>query len=131
MGVGERVSTLELGCSGEERRESMRFMLKFAFPTTAESNALVRNGSIGPTMETILGRLQPEAAYFCHVDGKRGRYLVVDVEEASELVTKMEPFPGTESGDRNLPRHERGRLESGSPRVMRSSSGRCAPRSFG
>jgi hypothetical protein len=69
----------------------MRIMVKFTFPTQ-ESNALVEDGSIGQTMQTIIGNLQPEAAYFCHVDGKRGGYLVANSEEGSELVTKLEPF---------------------------------------
>ena len=69
----------------------MRVMVKFTFPTQ-ESNALVSDGSIGQTMQTIIGNLQPEAAYFCHVDGKRGGYLVANLEEGSELVTKLEPF---------------------------------------
>ena len=70
----------------------MRIMLKFTFPTTEESNARIRDGSIGQTMETVLGNLQPEAAYFCPIDGKRGGYLVINMEEESELVTKLEPF---------------------------------------
>ena len=70
----------------------MRVMLKFTIPTTEESNALIRDGRIGQTMETILGNLQPEAAYFCPIDGKRGGYLVVNMEEKSDLVTKIEPF---------------------------------------
>ena len=69
----------------------MRVVVKFTFPTQ-ESNALVKDGSIGQTMQSIIGNLQPEAAYFCHVDGKRGGYLVADLEEESELVTKLEPF---------------------------------------
>ena len=69
----------------------MRVMVKFTFPTQ-ESNALVSDGSIGQTMQTIIGNLQPEAAYFCHADGKRGGYLVANLEEGSELVTKLEPF---------------------------------------
>jgi hypothetical protein len=69
----------------------MRVMVKFTFPTQ-ESNALVSDGSIGQTMQTIIGNLQPEAAYFCHVDGKRGGYFVANLEEGSELVTKLEPF---------------------------------------
>ena len=69
----------------------MRVMVKFTLPTQ-ESNALVSDGSIGQTMQSIIGDLQPEAAYFCHVDGKRGGYLVADLEEGSELVTKIEPF---------------------------------------
>ena len=43
-------------------------------------------------MQTIIGNLQPEAAYFCHVEGKRGGYLVANLEEESELVSKLEPF---------------------------------------
>jgi hypothetical protein len=77
---------------GKEEGESMRTMVKFTIPTTEESNALIRDGSIGQTMETLIGNLQPEAAYFCPVDGKRGGYLVVNMEEESELVTKLEPF---------------------------------------
>ena len=69
----------------------MRVMVKFTFPTQ-ESNALVSDGSIGQTMQTIIGNLQPEAAYFCHVDGKRGGYFVANLEEGSELVIKLEPF---------------------------------------
>ncbi len=69
----------------------MRVMVKFTFPTQ-ESNALVSDGSIGQTMQTIIGNLQPEAAYFCHLEGKRGGYLVADLGEGSELVTKIEPF---------------------------------------
>jgi len=34
-------------------------MLKFTVPTTEESNASIRDGSIGQTLETILGKLQP------------------------------------------------------------------------
>jgi hypothetical protein len=31
-------------------------------------------------MQTMIGNLQPEAAYFCHVDDKRGGYLVANLE---------------------------------------------------
>ena len=70
----------------------MRVMLKFTLPTTEETNTLIRDGSIGQKMESILGNLQPEAAYFCPLDGNRGGYLVFNMEEESELVTKLEPF---------------------------------------
>ena len=70
----------------------MRMMVEFRLPTTEEVNAKIRDGSMGQTMETMLGNLQPEAAYFCPRDGKRGGYLVFNMEEESELVTKLEPF---------------------------------------
>jgi hypothetical protein len=69
----------------------MRTMLKFTVPTQ-EVNPLIRDGSIGQKIETILGNLQPEAAYFCPLDGKGGGYLVFNMEQESELVTKLEPF---------------------------------------
>ena len=69
----------------------MRTMLKFTVPTQ-EVNPLIRDGSIGQKIETILGNLQPEAAYFCALDGKRGGYLVFNMEQESEIVTKLEPF---------------------------------------
>jgi hypothetical protein len=39
----------------------MRVMVEFTFPTQ-EFSALVKDGSIGQTMQTIIGNLQPEAA---------------------------------------------------------------------
>jgi hypothetical protein len=69
----------------------MRTMVKFTLPTQ-ETNPLVKNGSIGQTLETILGKLQPEAAYFCPLDGKRGGFLVINMEEESDIVSKLEPL---------------------------------------
>ena len=70
----------------------MRMMVKFTLPTTEEVNAKIRDGSIAQSMESMLGGLQPEAAYFCPTDGKRGGYIVFNMEEESELVTKLEPL---------------------------------------
>jgi hypothetical protein len=70
----------------------MRFMFKFSFPKTDESNGWIRDGSIGQKMESMLGETQPEAAYFGSVDGKRGGYLVINMDEASEIPAKLEPL---------------------------------------
>jgi Domain of unknown function (DUF3303) len=43
-------------------------------------------------MESMLGEIQPEAAYFGSVDGNRGGYLVVNMDEASEIAAKLEPL---------------------------------------
>jgi hypothetical protein len=88
----------------------MRTMVKFTVPITEESNTLIRDGRIEQAMETIVGNLQPEAAYFCPLDGKRGGYLVFNMEEASELVRYQARtfLAGTGSTNRNLPCYERG-----------------------
>ena len=82
----------------------MRFMFKFIFPTTDESNGWIRDGSIGHKMESILGETQPEAAYFGSVDGNRGGYLVINMDEASEIAAKLEPLLGLERGGRQTHR---------------------------
>ncbi len=70
----------------------MRFMLKFSFPTTSETNAWVREGTIRQKIASALEALQPEAAYFGPTDGTRGGYWVINIDEASEIPTKVEPF---------------------------------------
>ncbi len=48
----------------------MRTMLKLQLPVEAGNDA-IQTGRIGQVMETIMGRLQPEAAYFGAENGKR------------------------------------------------------------
>ena len=69
----------------------MRTMVKFTIPTQ-EANPLVKDGSIGQTMESLMGKLQPEAAYFGPIEGKRGGFMVINMEEGSDVVTKLEPM---------------------------------------
>jgi hypothetical protein len=73
-------------------KELMRFLLKFSFPTTNETNSWIRDGSIGQKMESMFENLQPEAAYFCPVDGTRGGYVIVNMDDASQMVKVGEPF---------------------------------------
>ena len=43
-------------------------------------------------MESILADTQAEVAYFGSVDGNRGGYLVINIDEASEIPAKLEPL---------------------------------------
>jgi Domain of unknown function (DUF3303) len=70
----------------------MRFLLKFSFPTTDETNSWFRDGSLGQKVESILEKLQPEAAYFGPTDGERGGYLIVNMDDASQIIAVGEPF---------------------------------------
>ena len=69
----------------------MRTMVKFTLPTQ-ETNPLVQDGRVGQKMESLLGKLQPEAAYFGPIEGKRGGFIVINMEEESNVVTKLEPL---------------------------------------
>jgi hypothetical protein len=55
-------------------------------------NTAVRKGTVGDTMQRILGELKPEAVYFTEYDGKRGAILIVDLADASKLPSLAEPW---------------------------------------
>ncbi len=69
----------------------MRFMLTFRIPPE-EGNAAAKDGSLGDILQSIMEDLKPEAAYFAEIEGARGGYLVVNMEEASQLPTIAEPL---------------------------------------
>jgi hypothetical protein len=68
----------------------MRFMLSFRVPTE-KANAAIKEGTFPQTLQSILEELQPEAAYFTDVDGARGGYLIVNMDDASQLPAMAEP----------------------------------------
>jgi len=59
-------------------------MLTFHIPHE-EGNAALEDGRFVPTVQSIIEELQPEAAYFGPVEGARGGYLVVNMDEAPEF----------------------------------------------
>ena len=69
----------------------MRFMLKFRFPTD-QGNTLARDGRLNQTVRSIVEGLNPEAAYFTDVDGARGGYLVINMDDASQIPAMAEPL---------------------------------------
>jgi len=70
---------------------TMRMMLKFTLPVES-SNAKITDGSLGQTMESILSKLKPEAAYFTPLEGKRGGMVFFDMADPSQIVESVEPF---------------------------------------
>jgi hypothetical protein len=69
----------------------MRILLKAELSTEA-GNRVVRNGTLGATMKSILDDLKPEAAYFGSENGKRTAYLFVNIQDASEIPGIAEPL---------------------------------------
>lgn len=59
---------------------------------TAKGNELVGSGTMGNTMEALLGTLKPEASYFYPHHGSRAFTLVVEVADSSSLAGLVEPF---------------------------------------
>jgi len=69
----------------------MRTMLKFTLPVE-KGNQAFKDGSLGKTLESIMKKLKPEAAYFLPSDGKRSGMIFFDLAEPSQIVEIAEPL---------------------------------------
>ena len=69
----------------------MRILLTFSI-NPEKGDQLIKEGRIGETMGSILEELQPEAAYFTDVEGTRGGFLVINMEDASQMPAVTEPL---------------------------------------
>jgi hypothetical protein len=69
----------------------MRMMLKFTLPVE-KGNEAFHDGSLAKTVETIMNKLKPEAAYFAPLEGKRGGMIFFNLTEPSQIVEVVEPL---------------------------------------
>jgi len=69
----------------------MRMLLKAQMDTEA-ANRAIADGSMPQVMERVLEALQPEAAYFAPIDGKRTALIVFDLKDPSQIPVVSEPF---------------------------------------
>ncbi len=69
----------------------MRFMITFRIPPE-QGNAAMKDGSFIPAFQNIMEDLQPEAAYLADIEGARGGYLVVNMDDASQIPAIAEPL---------------------------------------
>jgi hypothetical protein len=69
----------------------MRVLLKARLDTEM-ANRHIQQGTLGPLMKSVMEELKPEAAYFGIENGKRTAYIVLNMQEPSELPRIAEPF---------------------------------------
>ncbi len=69
----------------------MRFLLKAELPIEI-GNVVIQNGRLAKTFRSILDDLKPEAVYFLASSGKRSVYLIVNMEDASQIPALAEPW---------------------------------------
>ena len=69
----------------------MRCLLKVTIPVET-GNAAISNGSLPKTMESILGELKPEAAYFDEDSGQRTGFIFFYLKEPSQIPAVAEPW---------------------------------------
>jgi hypothetical protein len=69
----------------------MRFMLTVRIPPE-EGNAAMKDGRFMPAFQSILEDLQPEAAYLTEIEGARGGYFIINMDDASQIPAIFEPL---------------------------------------
>jgi hypothetical protein len=69
----------------------MRMLLKAQMDVEA-GNQAIHDGRMAEMMEEAMARLQPEAAYFGPLDGKRTALMVFDLKNPSDIPMVAEPF---------------------------------------
>lgn len=69
----------------------MKFLVKFSFANDA-GNAALKDPAFGAKMKQLLTDIKAENAYFTAVNGQRGAYLVVNMDDASQIPAIAEPL---------------------------------------
>jgi hypothetical protein len=69
----------------------MRMLLKVQMEVEA-GNRAIKDGSLAETLDRVMGQIQPEAAYFTALDGKRTALIFFDLEDPSQIPSVTEPF---------------------------------------
>ena len=69
----------------------MRVLIEAIVPTET-ANVAMKRGTFATTLQAILEGMRPEAAYFTEVEGYRTAFLVVDLQDASQIPAVAEPL---------------------------------------
>ncbi|MCL7428814.1 DUF3303 family protein [Streptomyces sp. NPDC057806] len=69
----------------------MRVMLK-ATMDTEKGNEAIRSGRMPDVIKNAMEKLRPEAAYFGPEGGRRTCWMVLDLQDSSQLPPMAEPF---------------------------------------
>jgi hypothetical protein len=69
----------------------MRIMVTFSIQAE-KGDALIKDGSMGETIQSILEEINPEAVYFATMEGTRSGIIIVNVDEASQIPAMTEPL---------------------------------------
>ena len=69
----------------------MRYLVQFSIPIEKGNEAL-RDPEFGAKMQQVLKDMKAETAYFTTVNGQRGGYIVVSIDDASKIPFIAEPL---------------------------------------
>jgi hypothetical protein len=69
----------------------MRMLFKILMPVEV-ANARMKDGSFGKTVQSILAEQKPETAYFAEEKGMRTAFIVIDLQDPSQIPAVAEPW---------------------------------------
>ena len=69
----------------------MKYILKVRF-AMERGNQATSDPQFGHKMSELLAEIKAEAAYFTTICGQRGVYIVININDASEIPAVSEPF---------------------------------------
>jgi hypothetical protein len=69
----------------------MKYIMKVQIPNPY-GNELLKDPQFGTKMQKVLQEVKAESAYFTTIDGCRGGYVIVNMNDASEIPRIAEPF---------------------------------------
>jgi hypothetical protein len=69
----------------------MRFLLKVNIPVEA-GNAAAKAGKLGSTIQSILEDTKPEAVYFTDTGGQRTGFIILNIQDNSQIPAIAEPW---------------------------------------
>jgi len=69
----------------------MRWMVKFSIPVN-DGNELVKTGKIGQNLHSLMEDFKPEATYFFPENGQRSGFMIINVNDSSDLAKVAESF---------------------------------------
>jgi hypothetical protein len=70
----------------------MKYIMKFKLASGDSGNDLLKDPLFGKKMQELLSEVKAEAAYFTTIGGNRGGYVIVNMDDASQIPAIAEPF---------------------------------------
>ncbi len=69
----------------------MKYIMKMRMPVE-KGNEKIKDPQFGHKMKELLAEIKAEAAYFTTICGERGAYIILNLNDASEIPAVSEPF---------------------------------------
>ena len=74
-----------------QKASTMKYIMKVKM-SKESGNENLRDPEFGKRMQEALAEVNAEAAYFTTIDGQRGGYIIVNMDNAAQMPAFAEPF---------------------------------------